>query len=64
MPIKLLLLAGKHLCIRNQKILFSGRVVQEGIHKELIAEEGLYKQLVQRQMLGYYFLSFIKKNFF
>jgi len=27
-------------------------VVQEGVHKALIAEEGLYKQLVQRQMLG------------
>ncbi|KAF7634500.1 hypothetical protein Mgra_00006071 [Meloidogyne graminicola] len=33
-------------------VISGGRVVQEGVHKTLIAEEGLYKQLVQRQMLG------------
>ncbi|KAL7080242.1 hypothetical protein ACQ4LE_000370 [Meloidogyne hapla] len=33
-------------------VVSGGRVVQEGVHKALIAEEGLYKQLVQRQMLG------------
>uniref|UniRef100_A0A915MBE7 Uncharacterized protein n=1 Tax=Meloidogyne javanica TaxID=6303 RepID=A0A915MBE7_MELJA len=33
-------------------VISGGRVVQEGVHKALIAEEGLYKQLVQRQMLG------------
>ncbi|KAI3418881.1 hypothetical protein GPALN_007979 [Globodera pallida] len=33
-------------------VISAGRVVQQGDHRELIAQEGLYKQLVQRQMLG------------
>jgi len=33
-------------------VISGGRVVQIGVHKELINQEGLYKQLVQRQMLG------------
>lgn len=39
--------------LKNIKVpSLRGRVVQEGVHKALIAEDGLYKQLVQRQMLG------------
>jgi ATP-binding cassette subfamily B (MDR/TAP) protein 9 len=33
-------------------VVAGGRVVQEGVHRELINQDGLYKQLVQRQMLS------------
>jgi|UniRef100_A0AC35EXM9 ATP-binding cassette subfamily B (MDR/TAP) protein 9 len=33
-------------------VISGGRVVQQGVHQELISQEGIYKQLVQRQMLG------------
>uniref|UniRef100_A0A7E4UMG2 ABC-type antigen peptide transporter n=1 Tax=Panagrellus redivivus TaxID=6233 RepID=A0A7E4UMG2_PANRE len=33
-------------------VISGGKVVQQGVHKDLINEEGIYQQLVQRQMLG------------
>ena len=33
-------------------VISGGRVVEQGVHRELLAANGLYKQLVQRQMLG------------
>jgi hypothetical protein len=38
-------------------VISGGRVVQEGVHKELINQDGLYKQLVKRQMLSKYILK-------
>uniref|UniRef100_A0A452IZE5 ABC-type oligopeptide transporter ABCB9 n=1 Tax=Gopherus agassizii TaxID=38772 RepID=A0A452IZE5_9SAUR len=36
----------------NIIVLDKGRVVQQGMHKELMEEGGLYSKLVQRQILG------------
>ncbi|XP_039361345.1 ATP-binding cassette sub-family B member 9 isoform X1 [Mauremys reevesii] len=36
----------------NIIVLDKGRVVQQGVHKELMEEGGLYSKLVQRQILG------------
>ncbi|KAI1713344.1 ABC transporter transmembrane region domain-containing protein [Ditylenchus destructor] len=33
-------------------VMSGGRVVQQGVHKDLIQQDGTYKQLVQRQMIG------------
>ncbi|CAD5209211.1 unnamed protein product [Bursaphelenchus xylophilus] len=33
-------------------VIAGGKVVQQGVHKDLIQQDGLYKQLVQRQMLN------------
>lgn len=41
-------------------VIAGGKVVQEGVHKDLLNQDGLYKQLVKRQMLS---IKNLSKNF-
>lgn len=33
-------------------VISGGRVVQQGVHKDLVQQDGTYKLLVQHQMIG------------